>query len=163
MRISNWKLVDYGARLADTPQELEELLSLIAEAGVDLFDRSERRFWIPAFEGSDLNLAGWIKKLTGKPTMTCGSVGLDIDMWQSMAEGRAAEQSLGCFQRLTQMFERGDFDLAAVGRGMIAEPEWANLVRGGAFHRLKQFTPALIDMRRAQDDAPTAAALHETA
>ena len=161
MRISNWKLVDYGARLADTPQELEELLNPIAEAGVDLFDCSERRFWIPAFEGSDLNLAGWIKKLTGKPTMTCGSVGLDIDMWQSMAEGRAAEQSLGCYERLMQMFDRGDFDLVAVGRGMIAEPEWANLVRGGEFHRLKQFTPSLIDMRRAQDDAPTAAALHE--
>ena len=37
---------------------------------------------------------------------------------------------------------------------MIAEPEWVNLIRGGEFHRLRQFTPSLIDMRRAQDDAP---------
>ena len=37
MRISNWKLVDYGARLADTPQELEELLNPIAEGGCGSF------------------------------------------------------------------------------------------------------------------------------
>jgi 2,4-dienoyl-CoA reductase-like NADH-dependent reductase (Old Yellow Enzyme family) len=163
MRISNWKLVDYQARLAETPQELGELLALIAEAGVDLFDCSERRFWLPAFEGGDLNLAGWIKALTGKPAMTCGSIGLDIDMWQSIAEQRETSNSLNSFERLLAMFDRGDFDLAAVGRGMIADPEWPNLVRRGEFHRLKAFTPALIDMRRAQDDAPTAAAVHADA
>jgi 2,4-dienoyl-CoA reductase-like NADH-dependent reductase (Old Yellow Enzyme family) len=161
MRISNWKLVDYNARLAATPRELEELLTPIAEAGVDLFDCSERRFWLSIFEGSDLNLAGWIKKLTGKPTMTCGSVGLDIDMWQCMTEQRNAEQSLGCFKRLMEMFGRGDFDLVGVGRGMIAEPEWANLARQGQLNLLRPFSPSMIDMRRAQDDAPTAAAVHE--
>jgi 2,4-dienoyl-CoA reductase-like NADH-dependent reductase (Old Yellow Enzyme family) len=161
MRISNWKLVDYQAQLAQTPQELGELLAPIVEAGVDLFDCSERRFWLPAFPGSDLNLAGWIKTLTGKPTMTCGSIGLDVDMWQSMAEQLETSNSLSSFDRLIRMFERGDFDLVAVGRGMIADPQWASLVRQGAFDRLQVFTPALIDMRRAQDDAPTAAALHE--
>jgi 2,4-dienoyl-CoA reductase-like NADH-dependent reductase (Old Yellow Enzyme family) len=163
MRISNWKLVDYTARIAATPQELEELLTPIAEAGVDLFDCSERRFWIPNFEGSDLNLAGWIRKVTGKPTMTCGSVGLDIDMWQCITEQRESTQSLGSFKRLMEMFHRGDFDLVAVGRGMIGEPEWANLVRRGDFDKVKPFSPSLIDMRRAQDDAPNAAALHEDA
>jgi 2,4-dienoyl-CoA reductase-like NADH-dependent reductase (Old Yellow Enzyme family) len=163
MRISNWKLVDYQARIAETPQELEALLTPIAEAGVDLFDCSERRFWLPAFEGGDLNFAGWIKKLTGKPTMTCGSVGLDIDMWQSMAEQRTSSLDLDCYRRMMEMFDRGEFDLVAVGRAMIAEPEWANLVRQGAFDRLRAFSPSLIDMRRAQDDAPSAAALHEDA
>jgi 2,4-dienoyl-CoA reductase-like NADH-dependent reductase (Old Yellow Enzyme family) len=163
MRISNWKLVDYQAQLAPTPQELGELLAPIAEAGVDLFDCSERRFWLPAFEGDDRNLAGWIKQLTGKPTMTCGSIGLDIDMWQSMAERRESSNSMSSFERLMAMFHRGDFDLVAVGRGMIADPDWATRVRDGEFHRLKAFTPDLIDMRRAQDDAPTAAALHEDA
>jgi 2,4-dienoyl-CoA reductase-like NADH-dependent reductase (Old Yellow Enzyme family) len=163
MRISNWKLVDFGARLTQTPQELEELLTPIAEAGVDLFDCSERRFWNPAFEGSDLNLAGWIKKLTGKPTMTCGSIGLDHDMWESIAGGEKALSSATSFERLIRMFERGDFDLAGVGRGMIAEPEWGNIVQTGEFHRLKPFSRELIDMRRAQDDAPSAAALHADA
>ena len=47
--------------------------------GVDAFHASTRRYWLPEFEGSDLNLAGWTKKLTGKPTITVGSVGLDGD------------------------------------------------------------------------------------
>jgi hypothetical protein len=42
-------------------------------------DDSQRRFWESEFEGSDLNLAGWTKKLTGKPTVTVGSVGLSGD------------------------------------------------------------------------------------
>ena len=41
-----------------------------------MFHCSQRRFWEPEFEGSDLNFAGWAKKLTGKPTITVGSVGL---------------------------------------------------------------------------------------
>ena len=161
MRISNWKLVDYTARLAQTAQELEALITPLAEAGVDLFDCSERRFWLPIFEGSDLNLAGWIKKLTGKPTMTCGSIGLDLDMWQCMLEGRNASYSTSSFERLLAMFDRGDFDLVAVGRGMIADPQWPNRVRAGELDRLTPFTPTLIDMRRSQDDAPSAAALHQ--
>ena len=160
MRISNWKLVDYKARIADTPSELEELLAPIAEAGVDLFDCSERRFWLPVFDDSDLNLAGWVKKLTGKPTMTCGSVGLDDDMWQCMVEQRDSSKSLASFERLMTMFDRGDFDLIGVGRGMIAEPRWAAIVQAGELDQLKAFSPSMIDMRRSQDDAPSAAALH---
>ena len=32
------------------------------DAGVDIFHCSQRRFWEPEFEGSDLNFAGWAKK-----------------------------------------------------------------------------------------------------
>ena len=60
----------YEARLAATPQELEALLTPLAEAGVDAFHASTRRYWLPEFDGSDLNLAGWTKKLTGRPTIT---------------------------------------------------------------------------------------------
>ena len=44
---------------------------------MDIFHCSTRRFWEPEFAGSDLNLAGWTKKLTGKPVITVGSVGLN--------------------------------------------------------------------------------------
>lgn len=49
LRISQWKTIDYGGRIASTPGELEQLLHPMAEAGVDLFDCSQRRFWEPAF------------------------------------------------------------------------------------------------------------------
>ena len=48
----------------------------LVDAGVDILHCSQRRFWEPEFEGSDLNFAGWAKKLTGAPTITVGSVGL---------------------------------------------------------------------------------------
>lgn len=144
MRISQWKTVDYNARIASNPAELEALLSPMAEAGVDLFDCSQRRFWEPVFAGSDLNWAGWVKKATGRPTMTIGSVGLDCDMQASLGEGRRAESDLARLDELARRFDRGDFDLVGVGRAMIAEPDWANFVREGQFERLKPFSPSVI-------------------
>ena len=40
---------------------MEEWLLPLKEAGVDIFHCSQRRFWEPEFEGSDLNFAGWAK------------------------------------------------------------------------------------------------------
>ena len=77
LRFSQWKQQDYNAKLAQTPAELERFLAPLTAAGVDLFHCSQRRFWEPEFEGSSLNLAGWTKKLTGKPTVTVGSITLN--------------------------------------------------------------------------------------
>lgn len=148
-RMSNWKMVDFAARLADTPQELEELLSPIVEAGVDLFDCSQRRFWEPCWEDpqvnqGDLNLAGWVKKVTGVPTCTIGSIGLDLDFLVSLGEARTAEPDLGKLDELMRRFDRGDFDMIAVGRAMIAEPDWPRLVQRGAFDRLKPFSTSVM-------------------
>jgi 2,4-dienoyl-CoA reductase-like NADH-dependent reductase (Old Yellow Enzyme family) len=139
-RMSQWKMVDYNARIADTPQELEELLAPLVEAGVDLFDCSQRRFWEPTFEGSDLNLAGWVKKVTGVPTMTVGSIGLDCDLLASLGEGRTAQLNLPSLEQLVMRFERGDFDLVGVGRAMIAEPDFPKIVRQGELQKLKPFS-----------------------
>lgn len=51
MRLSQWKVQDYEARIAETPDELAQLLEPMADAGVDLFDCSTRRFWEPEFPG----------------------------------------------------------------------------------------------------------------
>jgi 2,4-dienoyl-CoA reductase-like NADH-dependent reductase (Old Yellow Enzyme family) len=150
MRISQWKTVDYAARIAETPRELEELLTPMTEAGVDLFDCSQRRFWEPAFAGlggadGDFNLAGWAKKVTGRPSMTIGSVGLDCDMQASLGLGTEAGRDLESLEELARRFDRGEFDLVGVGRAIIAEPDWANFVRAGRFDRLKPFSPTVID------------------
>jgi 2,4-dienoyl-CoA reductase-like NADH-dependent reductase (Old Yellow Enzyme family) len=140
LRISHWKMVDYNARIADTPQELEELLAPAVEAGVDLFDCSQRRFWEPIYEGSDLNLAGWVKKVTGVPTMTVGSVGLDCDLLASLGEGKTANCNLASLDQLMERFDRGDFDLVGVGRSMIAQPDWPKIVQRGELTQLKPFS-----------------------
>ncbi len=129
LRWSQWKQQDYTARLATTPEALEAFLTPLSDAGVDIFHCSSRRFWEPEFEGSDINLAGWVKKLTGKPTITVGSVGLNADFLpeDGSADFRAAETA--SLDNLIKRLENNEFDLVAVGRALIANPEWANKIR----------------------------------
>ena len=75
-RFSQWKGSDYNARIADDPAELDAFLTPLAEAGVSIFHVSTRRYWLPAFAGSDRTLAGWTKHLTGLPVIAVGSVGV---------------------------------------------------------------------------------------
>ncbi|WP_437967247.1 NADH:flavin oxidoreductase [Sorangium sp. So ce260] len=128
LRYSQWKQQDYDARIARAPQELEGLLRPLVDAGVDVFDASTRIFSQPAFEGSDLTLAGWTKQITGKPSMAVGGVGLSRDLLTSLAAGAVPENNLA--QVLTR-FERGEFDLLAVGRSLLVDPEWALKARRG--------------------------------
>ncbi|HVP83979.1 MAG TPA: NADH:flavin oxidoreductase [Rhizomicrobium sp.] len=140
LRFSQWKQQDYTARLAQSPQELERFLKPLTDAGVDIFHCSTRRFWEPEFEGSDMNLAGWTKKISGKPTVTVGSVSLNLDFITSFAQ-QAAETQAGNIDRLMEMMARGDFDLVAVGRALIVNPDWANKVREGKAAELKPYAP----------------------
>ncbi|WP_242127032.1 NADH:flavin oxidoreductase [Sphingobium sp. Sx8-8] len=137
-RFSQWKGWDYRAKLAQTPSELERLLVPLADAGVDIFDASTRRFWLPEFEGSPLNLAGWAKKITGKTVMTVGSVGLESPLGD-LGAGSRISVSVENLSRLMEMFARGDFDLVGVGRALLANPDWARLVREGRFGDLKPY------------------------
>lgn len=143
LRFSQWKQQDFSAKLAHDPEELERFLLPLVDAGVDCFHCSTRRFWEPEFPetGSDLNLAGWTKKLTGKPTITVGSVSLNEDF---IAAYRSKGAETAGIDRLLEMLARGDFDLVAVGRTLIVNPDWPNLVRTGKFDQLKSYTPGAL-------------------
>jgi 2,4-dienoyl-CoA reductase-like NADH-dependent reductase (Old Yellow Enzyme family) len=138
-RYSQWKSADYADKLAKTPEELAQFLTPLVNAGVDVFHCSTRRFWEPEFEGSSLNLAGWTKKLTGKPTITVGSVGLDDEFTKLFREGVGARAAhLG---NLLERLEQGEFDLVAVGRALLSDPEWANKIRDARTDELLPFHP----------------------
>ncbi|MFJ5110513.1 NADH:flavin oxidoreductase [Streptomyces sp. NPDC088551] len=122
-RLSQWKAHHYTARLTETPEDLERLLTPLAEAGVDVFHASTRRYWEPEFDGSELNLAGWAKKLTGRPTITVGSVGLDSVFLEAVEQGKV--KGIAGIDPLLDRLERDEFDLVAVGRALLADPEWA--------------------------------------
>jgi 2,4-dienoyl-CoA reductase-like NADH-dependent reductase (Old Yellow Enzyme family) len=144
-RFSQWKGPDYDARLATTPGELAAYLEPLADAGVDIFDASTRRFWQEEFAGSPLNLAGWAKKLTGKAAMTVGSISLDLPLQSRGARVKdVAGVSAANLTALMAMFCRGDFDIVGVGRAMIANPQWSDIVRRGAFERLRPYDPASL-------------------
>ncbi|UXY20546.1 NADH:flavin oxidoreductase [Streptomyces cynarae] len=140
-RYSQWKQQDYTARLAETPEELEAILTPLAAAGVDAFHASTRRYWLPEFEGSDLNLAGWTKKLTGKPTITVGSVGLDGDFLRAFQGEGAPVKTL---DNLLDRLESEEFDLVAVGRALLQDPEWAKKVLQGRFDELGAYDAAAL-------------------
>ncbi|MRX72786.1 12-oxophytodienoate reductase [Bacillus lacus] len=137
-RFSQWKPVDYTAKLADTPEELERFLKPLSEAGVDIFHASTRRFWEPEFEGSDLNLAGWTRKLTGKPAITVGSVGLDSEFTSLFESGKGGQ--IAGIDSLIERLERGEFDLVAVGRALLNDPAWAAKIRDGRNDELQAFS-----------------------
>ena len=142
LRFSQFKMQDYRARLADTPHALAALLEPLADAGVDLFDASQRYFDTPLFDGSSLNLAGWAKKLTGKASMTVGGVAL------SKAQGKAqhidaSQQAANNLPLLMDRFEKGEFDLVAVGRMVLNDPDWFAKARDG--HEFLPFDPANLE------------------
>ncbi|WP_055714167.1 NADH:flavin oxidoreductase [Streptomyces torulosus] len=138
-RFSQWKLGAYDARLVDSPEELEALLTPLAAAGVDAFHASTRRYWQPEFEGSALNLAAWTRKLTGKPVITVGSVGLHGDVTTAY-QGESSD--VRGIEDLLDGLEDEQFDLVAVGRALLQDPEWAAKVLDGRFDELKAFEPA---------------------
>ncbi|HEX4533940.1 MAG TPA: NADH:flavin oxidoreductase, partial [Rhizomicrobium sp.] len=142
LRFSQWKQQDFAVKLANDPKELERFLAPLTKAGVDMFHCSTRRFWEPEFPetGSDMNLAGWTKKVSGLPTITVGSVSLSDDFINAY-RGKAAETDEAHMDNLVRMMERGDFDLVAVGRALIVNPDWANKVRHGHVDRLKPWVP----------------------
>jgi 2,4-dienoyl-CoA reductase-like NADH-dependent reductase (Old Yellow Enzyme family) len=143
-RFSQWKEVAFDATIMDVQSELATFLAAFRTAGVDMFNCSSRYFWKPEVPGSDLNLAGWAKQFTDVPVVAVGSVGLKIDLFGGfLAEGLdldfAGEAQLDI---LARQFERGEFDLIAVGRAMIGDADWLIKVREGRYGEIRPFSKA---------------------
>lgn len=140
LRYSQWKQQDYDARLATTPDDLGAFLNVFTDAGVDVLHVSQRRYWEPEFpeiDGEDgLNGAGWAKKLTGLPTITVGSVGLEGDFIGAFRGEGSGTRSL---EDLEARLDRGEFDMVAVGRALLQDPDWATKVKEGRVDELANY------------------------
>ena len=143
LRLSQWKQQDYTVKLANTPDEMTAWLTPFVDAGADVIHASQRRFWEPEFPEIDgehgLNFAGWAKKLTGATTISVGSVSLDGDFFGSFAGQETATTGIG---ELERRMEADEFDMIAVGRALIANPDWANRVRED--REFVPFEPAML-------------------
>lgn len=136
---SQWKQQDYAARLADTPQALAALLSPLVEAGADILHCSTRRFREPEFAGSPLNLAGWVRRLLGVPTISVGSVGLDADAIASLRQGQSA--GVTGVEALLERMAQDEFDLIAIGRALLGDADWFAKLCQGRSGEWRPFTP----------------------
>ena len=145
-RFSQWKLLDYTAKIASTPQELAKFLIPLSEAGVDIFHASTRRFWLPEFENSSLNLAGWAKKITGNPSITVGSIGLDKEFTLEHFLGTEdPTANTTDINELCKRLNKGEFDLVALGRAIMGDYAWVNKVKAGDFSNIKPFTKIALN------------------
>lgn len=140
IRVSQWKSVDYNAKVAVTPDELESWMRVLIDAGADAIHCSQRRILEPEFPEIDgakgLNMAGWVKKLTGIPTISVGSVGLSSEFTGAFrGEGSAAGKLDEAIERL----DRGEFDLVAVGRALLQDPEWVVKVKQNRLNELRDY------------------------
>ncbi len=142
LRFSQWKSPDYGTKLAYDPAELQQFLTPLVDAGVDIFHCSTRRYWEPEFDGSDLNLAGWTKKLTGKPTITVGSVGVTTPFIGGEAADQSNSQGSGAavIDDLDRRIEAGEFAMVAVGRALLQTPDWVQKMRDGRFDEISDYS-----------------------
>lgn len=141
-RFSQWKQQDFRAKLAETPAELEAVLGPLADAGVDLFDASVRFFNTPAFpDHADLTLAGWARKLTGKMSGVVGGIGLLKGKYETDDSLSQASNNLGL---LLDRFNKGEFDVASVGRAILQDAQWVNKARRG--DPLPAFDPASVNV-----------------
>lgn len=143
-RLSQWKQLDYAARIAQTPQELAALVEPLTASGVDLFHCSTRRFWEPAFEGDGRTLAAWVRALSGRPVMTVGSVTLATDFKAPTGKVQAsvAQEHVGL---LAQGLARGDHDMVAIGRALLSNPDWVRLVQEGRTDALAPFDRSVLE------------------
>lgn len=144
LRYSQWKQQDYTARLCETPELLKAFLLPLVDAGVDIFHCSQRRFWEAEFEGSDLNLAGWTQKITGKPAISVGSVGLNNDFLPDKGDVGFKAAEPASLDNLIARMNSNEFSLVAVGRAMIANADWANQVENGDFEKLVAFEKEML-------------------
>ncbi|WP_174804196.1 NADH:flavin oxidoreductase [Martelella limonii] len=144
MRLSQWKQQDYSVRIATTPDEMAEWIEPLVGAGVDILHCSQRRFWEPEFPEIDgekgLNFAGWAKKITGVPTISVGSVGLNGGDFLSWFGGAEADAKAPDLANLTERMEKDEFDLIAVGRALIADPQWVRKIEAGKTDELTTFS-----------------------
>lgn len=139
-RFSQWKEADFDARVAETQAELATLTCAVRDAGADVLHASTRRFWEPEWPGSDLNLAGWAKRLSGLPVITVGSVGLSADVTANFTGEHVAATIERAVLELGRRADRNEFDLVAIGRSLIADPDWINKVRDGKYATVRAFS-----------------------
>jgi 2,4-dienoyl-CoA reductase-like NADH-dependent reductase (Old Yellow Enzyme family) len=151
VRLSQWKQMDYEAQIARSAAELAVLLEAFVRAGADVFHVSTRRFGDAAWPDSPVSLAGWTRKLSGKPVIAVGGVGLTIDMVETFS-GKETQGPAGInFPALARRFEAREFDLIAVGRSNIGDPDWVAKVRSEEWDRIRQFK--LADLGDVAEEA----------
>lgn len=141
LRISNFKMYDLNTQLASSPEEFENFILPLSNAGVDIFDCSALCFTDTAFKGFNGSLAYWTKKITNKPTINVGSIGSNKPFLSDLSEiinkivnnpgfsnndSSSKQPIIYNMESLNNSLKNNDFDLIALGRPFLLDAEWIN-------------------------------------
>ncbi len=142
-RFSQWKVDDFSEiKFADSAQ-LKVWTSALKEAGASILHVSARSATDVGFpnEDSSLTLAGWSKRVCDLPVIAVGKVSVTLTMDQAYGEeADTVTDPSSAFELL----ESGEADLIAVGRALIANPDWVKTVRDSSWRNLKPFDKSLL-------------------
>lgn len=148
IRFSQWRMEDYSAYAYPDPDHLERWVLALKDAGVDILHVSTRDATDPGFphlfdtdtEDGRRTLAGWTRKLSGEmPTVAVGRVSVSA----SMDEGAAVQTTDPA--PAAELISRGEADMIAVGRSLIANPRWCDTVREGRWNELVPYTREMLE------------------
>lgn len=138
-RFSQWAVEDYERITLKNTEEVGLFCRAIVEAGADSLHPSTRDFAAPAFEGSTKTLAGITKRATDATVIAVGRVTTS----QTFGDSNPLESTNPA--PAIDLIEKGDADIIAVGRSLIANPDWCEKVRTGKWNELKAFEMGMLD------------------
>jgi 2,4-dienoyl-CoA reductase-like NADH-dependent reductase (Old Yellow Enzyme family) len=127
-RFSQWTHHNLDAQLFPTRKVLEDILHTLGEAGVDIFEASARSFTDIVFEDCPLNLAALTRVISGKPTVMVGGTGVYREKYDSAL---VPPKVIDNIDEVMARFHAGEFDLLAVGRSLLNDPNWLQKVING--------------------------------
>ena len=142
-RFSQWRMEDYSEAKWQSPSDLEAFVVALREAGVNILHASTRDVLDPGFTEAHptRTLAAWAQQLSGLPTIAVGKVSVNLAMDESYGEAVSQTADPG---PAIELVERGEVDLLAVGRALIANPDWVPLVRSGRWQALRPYHKDLL-------------------
>ena len=141
IRVSQWKQQDYDAKLALNENELKIFVDCLSESKPDFFHTSMRRFWEPEMNNS--SLASLVKGITNIPVIGVGSVGLDKDFIRLYAGDDKTK--ISDFDQLFDSFQAEEFDLIAIGRALLSDPDWVNKLEQNKMDTIVPFDKSFVE------------------
>ncbi|MEA3219706.1 hypothetical protein [Immundisolibacter sp.] len=140
MGLSQFSVSDYGWVTWPTPADLAVTVNCLKAAGVDGFHVAAHRIETPGFpaaaDPAGHGLAWHVRQASGLPVSAAGGVTYSTTIGESLM---GADSQIADPAQAARLLADGDADLIAVGRAMVANPDWAAKVRAGRWQELAPF------------------------
>lgn len=143
-RFSQWKVDDFNEIKFRESAELDTWVTALKQAGADILHVSTRSALDTGFpdEHPTRTLAGWSKTFCDLPVIAVGKISVTLTM--DRAYGEEADVVSDPTEAF-ELIESGEADMLAVGRALIANPDWVKIVSAANWRNLKPFHKSLLE------------------